>query len=91
MHQPCNLPHTICHACGQVLHQSPGRLEFDALQPGSFVRLSQLIPDVLPMSRATLWRKVKAKQFPAPVKLSGRITAWRVDEVRGWLTAQTKN
>lgn len=50
-----------------------------------YVRQSQLIPYVLPISSATLWRKVKAGTFPAPVKLSTRVTAWRVEAVREYL------
>lgn len=49
-----------------------------------FVRQAQLIPAVVPFSSATLWRKVKAGTFPRPVKLSSRITAWRVEDVRAW-------
>ncbi len=50
-----------------------------------FVRQAALIPGIVPFSAATLWRKVKSKDFPAPVKLSERITAWRVEDVREWL------
>lgn len=40
---------------------------------------------LLPFSDTTLWRKVRAEQFPAPVKLSSRVTAWRVEDVRAWM------
>ncbi len=50
-----------------------------------FVRQAALIPGIVPFSPATLWRKVNSKDFPAPVKLSERITAWRVEDVRDWL------
>lgn len=50
-----------------------------------FVRQAALIPAIVPFSPATLWRKVNSKDFPAPVKLSERITAWRVEDVRDWL------
>ena len=43
---------------------------------------------IVPFSSATLWRKVKAGQFPKPVKLSPGITAWNVKDVRAWLAAQ---
>jgi prophage regulatory protein len=52
------------------------------------VRQSALISDIVPFSPATLWRKVKSKHFPAPVKLSSRITAWRLQEIRDWLQQQ---
>lgn len=53
-----------------------------------FVRQAALIPHVVPFSPATLWRKVKSKDLPAPVKLSARITAWRVQDIREWLQRQ---
>ena len=43
------------------------------------------VPGLLPFSAATLWRKVKAGQFPRPIKLSDRVTAWRASDVAAWL------
>ncbi|MGN6831101.1 helix-turn-helix transcriptional regulator [Paucibacter sp. M5-1] len=54
-------------------------------QPGSLIRLAQLVPAIVPVSPATLWRKVRAGTFPRPVKISSRVTAWRADEVRAWM------
>jgi predicted DNA-binding transcriptional regulator AlpA len=56
-----------------------------ALIDSQYIRQSQLIPFIIPFSSATLWRKVKTKEFPAPVKLSTRITAWRTKDIRDWL------
>ena len=53
-----------------------------------FIRQKQLIT-IIPFAAATLWRKVAAKQFPAPVKLSAGVTAWHVDDVRAWLEGVT--
>lgn len=50
-----------------------------------FLRQSELIPNPIPFSPATLWRKVKDGSFPAPVKLSERVTAWRVEDIRTWM------
>jgi predicted DNA-binding transcriptional regulator AlpA len=63
---------------------------FDNLPNTGYLRQAQLIPDVVPISSATLWRKCKAGTFPNPVKLSERVTAWRVGDIRGWLDAQSK-
>lgn len=52
-----------------------------------FIRLSQLVK-LIPFSPATVWRKVKAGQFPQPVKLSVNITAWKAEDVRAWIDAQ---
>jgi prophage regulatory protein len=61
---------------------------FDDLPSAGFVRLAQLIPNVVPFSQATLWRKCQTGEFPKPVKLSERVTGWRVGDVRAWLEAQ---
>jgi predicted DNA-binding transcriptional regulator AlpA len=63
---------------------------FDSLPASGYIRQAQLIPDVVPFSSATLWRKCKAGHFPKPVKLSERVTAWRVADVREFLLNQAK-
>ncbi|MEO3715602.1 helix-turn-helix transcriptional regulator [Roseateles flavus] len=52
-----------------------------------FVREARLLL-FLPFSHSTLWRRVAARTFPAPVKLSQRVTAWKVEDVRAWIAAQ---
>lgn len=57
-----------------------------------FVRLAFLLgrpgaAGILPVSRVTLWRMVRDKTFPAPIKLSAGLTAWRVEDVRDWIGA----
>jgi prophage regulatory protein len=69
---------------------------FDELPNSAFVRAAQLAnnskrppaPVPLPFSEQTMWRKVKAGEFPAPKKFGPQITAWNVGEVRAWLKAQ---
>lgn len=53
-----------------------------------YIRQAQLIPAIIPVSSPTLWRMVKAGTFPAPVKLSARVTAWRVEDVRAWMQSR---
>ena len=68
---------------------------FDDLADSALLRESQLVQSPkrphgtapLPFSAATLWRKVQAGTFPKPVRLSERVTAWRVGDVRAWLNA----
>jgi prophage regulatory protein len=75
---------------------SINRSTFDALPDSAFIRESQLVlspkrPDIpapLPFSAPTLWRKVAAGTFPKPIKLSDRVTCWKVSEVRAWMLAQ---
>jgi prophage regulatory protein len=53
-----------------------------------YVRQAQLLTGGVPLSAATLWRKVRAQTFPAPVKFSAGVTAWRVEDVRAWMENQ---
>ena len=63
--------------------------EYGVLPATGYVREKQLIGGgILPFSAKTLWRKVKDGTFPAPVKLSERITAWKVESVREWLDSR---
>ncbi len=56
-----------------------------------YLREKQLLEHYLPFSGSTLWRKVRAGDFPAPVKLGQAITAWREREVATWLNKQQQN
>lgn len=47
-------------------------------------RASTLLP-LLPFGSTTLWQWSKNGKFPAPVKLSPTITAWRNRDVLDWL------
>ena len=72
---------------------------FDALPDSAFIREAQLVqspkrpssPAPLPFSAPTLWRKVKAGTFPKPHRLSERVTAWKVGDVRAWINQSTAN
>jgi prophage regulatory protein len=56
-----------------------------------FLRLPQIIgnpkaeppiPAVIPVCKSTWWAGVKSGRYPAPVKLSARVTAWRASDIR---------
>ena len=57
----------------------------NVLPPGGLSRQRKLEP-ILPFAGATLWRKIKAGEFPAPIKISENITAWRNDDVNDWFS-----
>lgn len=52
-----------------------------------FLRQRQVLAFV-PISKSTLWRRVQARSFPEPIKLSARVTAWRAEDVRRWIDEQ---
>lgn len=64
---------------------SSGGVSFPA---AGFLRQPQVLT-FIPISKSTLWRRVSAGTFPAPVKLSPRVTAWRVEDVKHWIEQQT--
>ena len=46
---------------------------------------------IVPVSRSTWRRMVKAGQAPAPIKLHTGISAWRVGDLRCWLASRNGN
>ena len=66
---------------------------FDQTPDSAYLREWQLVGDIrdpnsprlLPISRSTLWRMVKAGRFPAPYKLGLNTTCWRCGDVRRYL------
>lgn len=46
----------------------------------------EVVLEICAMSKSTLYRLVKAGEFPEPVSLGGgRSVAWRADEVAHWI------
>jgi predicted DNA-binding transcriptional regulator AlpA len=64
----------------------------DTHHPAATCRLIRM-PEVLAicgMPRATLYREIKAKRFPAQVRLSARSVGWLEDEVDSMLHPEKK-
>jgi predicted DNA-binding transcriptional regulator AlpA len=61
--------------------------------PRLLLRLSQLAstskrPGLLPVSPTTIWRMVKAREFPQPFKLGKKCTVWDAAEVESFIQRQ---
>jgi hypothetical protein len=63
----------------------------DNLPATGYLRLPQIlgnpksnppIPPLIPVGKTTWWEGVKTGKFPKPVKLSERVTVWRVEDIR---------
>ena len=52
------------------------------------IRLSNIIAPngPLPISRSTWWSKVRSGEFPQPIKLGPRTTAWRAQDIADLIT-----
>jgi len=57
---------------------------FDIAPDSAYVR-EPVVAAILSCSHATLWRWVKDGRIPSPRKLSPRVTAWNVGELRQYL------
>jgi prophage regulatory protein len=69
-----------------------------ALPETGFLRVQQIvgnrkagIPALIPVSKSTWWQGVKDQRFPQPIKLSPRVTVWRVEDIRILIEAQSSN
>lgn len=60
---------------------------FDQQPASAYIRLN-VIKRLYGVSSATIWRGVKNKTIPAPVKLTPRTTAWNVGLIRADLAAK---
>lgn len=58
-----------------------------ALPETGFLRQPQVLRFV-PISKSTLWRRVRDRSFPQPLKLSERVTVWRAEDIRLWIHQQ---
>jgi len=57
-------------------------------EPGSAAPAYYRIRDVLritALSRPTLYRRIAARRFPAPVHLGGRTCGWRTTALQAWI------
>lgn len=61
---------------------------FDDMPDDGKVRLPVLCA-ITGIGPATVWRKARLDStFPKPVKLSAKVTAWNVRDVRAWLASR---
>lgn len=72
----------------QDVQQIADDLHAKHLPPQGMSRASQLLP-FLPFGSSTLWAWSSDGRFPAPVKLSPTMTAWRNADVIEWLNSHT--
>lgn len=65
------------------LHQNIPKVTHvdDPLQPGRLLRVKQIAGPILPVSRSHFLAKVKSGEYPAPIKLSERVTCWRSEDI----------
>jgi len=57
-----------------------------------YLRLPQIIgnpkkniPAIIPVSRSSFWLGVRTGRYPKPIKLSPRVTVWKVEDIRAFI------
>jgi prophage regulatory protein len=45
----------------------------------------------IPLNRATVYRMVQEKRFPAPVQITANRIAWRLSDVLAWIADRQQN
>ncbi len=68
------------------------QIDFEKLPDDALIRLRQLRAlQLIPFSASTLWRHCRSNDFPRPVKVSPGVTAWRVGDIRAFLSGLGKS
>ena len=44
----------------------------------------------LPLGESTIWEKVRKGEFPQPIRLSSRLTVWRIEDINTWMNSKNE-
>ena len=62
-----------------------------------FLRIKQIlgnkkanppIPPLIPVGKTSWWEGIRKGRFPKPIKLTKRITVWRVEDIRNLINGK---
>lgn len=73
-----------------VQETTPEVVMMNPVPAEGFVRVTQIVgdkkkgvwPPIVPVSKSAWWAGCASGKYPAPLKLSGGITVWRVEDIR---------
>lgn len=60
------------------------------LPKSGFARLPVVL-NIIPVSKSTWWAGIKSGKYPAGIKLSERVTAWRVEDIHALISQLSLN
>ena len=64
-------------------------IKTNTLPQTGFLRLPEILK-FIPVGKSTFWHKVKIGEFPKPVKLGARTTAWRAEDIKALIEKFSK-
>ena len=47
------------------------------------------LSEILSMGQSTIWKMVRNKSFPEPVRITARMTVWSSESVMSWVLTKT--
>ncbi len=65
-----------------------------SLPETGYLRIRQIIgdpnanppnPAIIPIAKSTWWEGVKDGRYPKPIKISPRVTVWKVEDIRTFI------
>ena len=68
-----------------------GSIAKKSVRPRAILRTAEVL-ELLGLSRTTIWRRVQAGDFPAPIRLGppgSRAIGWRSEEVEEWVRSRS--
>lgn len=72
-------------AHGAISQPHDGRVNVIPAKPGKLLRLP-IVEDRTGKKKSSIYADVKARTFPAPVRLSARAVAWREEDIDRWIS-----
>ena len=75
-------------AHGAAPQGNGGQVTVTPARPGKLIRLPQ-VEDRTGLGKSSIYAGVKARTFPAPVRLSARAVAWKEQDVDEWIASRT--
>jgi prophage regulatory protein len=64
----------------------------DKTETSQFERLISWpeLRDRIPLSRSTIWRRIRDNRFPPPLQISTGRVAWAESDIQAWMAAQKR-
>ena len=78
------------HSGGTEQRYPDGSMAKKSVRPRAILRTAEVL-ELIGLSRTTIWRRVQAGDFPAPIRLGpagSRAVGWRSEEVEEWVRSR---
>lgn len=70
---------------GATPQSHDGRVTVTPVKPGRLIRLP-IVEEMTSLKKSTIYALCAAGKMPAPVRLSARAVAWRIEEIERWIS-----